>query len=111
MVFTTVRLQGERYPFFYSYIVFFITDLCCLGVGVLCKLSLDLYMPAGHRSSCYHRDHDFSYEEHVVSIKYTTCIRSPNSLHTVKSRRLARWTEVFLRVTITGSKPLQTILF
>ena len=52
-VFTTVSLQCEKYAFFYSYIVFFITDLmCCLCVGVLCKLSLDLYMHAGHRSSC-----------------------------------------------------------
>jgi len=33
-VFTTVRLKGETYTFFYSYIVFFITDFCCLCVGV-----------------------------------------------------------------------------
>jgi len=26
-----VRLQGEKYPFFYFYIVFFITDSCCLA--------------------------------------------------------------------------------
>jgi len=52
MVFTNVRLQGEKYPLFYSNIVFFITDLCCLGVDVLCKLPLDLYMHTGHRSNC-----------------------------------------------------------
>ena len=47
-----MRLQGEKYPFLYFYIVFFITYLCCMGVGVLCKLSLEQYLHAGHRSSC-----------------------------------------------------------
>jgi len=40
-VFTTVRLQGEKNLFFYSFIVFFKTDLWWLGVGVLFKLSLE----------------------------------------------------------------------
>jgi len=33
-MFTTVRLQGELSTCFYSYIVFFITELCCSYVGV-----------------------------------------------------------------------------
>jgi len=48
---TIVRLQGEKYPFFYFNIVFFITDLCCLCVGVFCKLPLDQYLYAGYRST------------------------------------------------------------
>jgi len=50
-VFTIVRLQGERNPFLYSYIVFFITDLCCLCVGVFRTLPLDQYIYAGYRST------------------------------------------------------------